>query len=138
MFGTKNDMSTFGKWTEADVAKFNARALSEDARDNQGFQALCQDEAELHIEIIAELKRRGSYFVHSRMDRATTQAKGVPDFIIAIPGKLDVPPRTLWIEAKGRKTKITPEQAGALAWLDRDGHETAVVRSLAEFLEAIK
>lgn len=94
-------------------------------------------EADLHDQIEKELRRLGYYYVHSRMDRATTQHKGVVDFIIAVPGKLDTPPRTLWLEAKGKRTKITPEQLGALAWLDRDGHETAIVRSLPEFLAVI-
>lgn len=128
-------MSTFGKWTEADVALREARLKAgKEPASGEGVER----ESDLHDGIERELKRLGWYYVHSRMDRATTQAKGVPDFIIAVPGKLDVAPRTLWIEAKAKKGKLTPEQAGALAWLDRDGHETAVCRSLAEFLEAIK
>lgn len=95
------------------------------------------DESKLHEQIIAELNRRRYYFVHSRMDRATTQARGVPDFIIAIPGTLNTRPRTLWVEAKRKGGKLTPEQAGALAWLDRDGHETSIVYSLTGLLKAI-
>lgn len=116
----------------AHEAKLKARTL--DAPAGEG----CADESKLHDQIIAELNRRRYYFVHSRMDRATTQRKGVPDFIVAIPGTLNTTPRTLWVEAKRKGGKLTPEQAGALAWLDRDGHETAVVYSLDGFLKAIE
>lgn len=119
--------------TMADFIAWQARRAPKAAPTGEGVER----EADLHDQIERELKRRSWYYVHSRMDRATTQRKGVVDFIIAVPGKLDVAPRTLWLEAKGKRTKITPEQIGALAWLDRDGHETAIVRSLPEFLAVI-
>lgn len=42
-------------------------------------------EAELHEQIEAYCKSKGWLAVHSRMDRATTQAPGVTDFIIFTP-----------------------------------------------------
>ena len=90
------------------------------------------NEGGLHDMIEAELKRRGWYYIHSRMDRKTTTAKGVPDFVIAGPDF-----QTYWIEAKGAKTKITPEQQGAVDWLVKLGHKAAFVRSFSEFLSAI-
>ena len=86
-------------------------------------------EASLHDQIAAELKRRQWYFVHSRTDRATTQAKGVPDFIIARPDGV-----TLWLEIKLPKGKLTPEQAGTIHWLRRLGHRAEVIYSFEEFL----
>lgn len=136
----------FTNWSAADVAKYNARVRHGDEEDEAKYQDRhaprpVKHESDLHDDIEKELKRRGWYYVHSRMDRATTQAKGVPDFIVAVPLQRGVAcghSRTLWIEAKGANGKLTPEQAGALAWLDRDGHETAIVRSLEEFLALIQ
>lgn len=89
-------------------------------------------EGELHEKILAECNRRGWYVVHSRMDQATTQSKGVLDFIIAADRG-----RVLWVEAKTKKSKPTTEQAGTLFWLARLGHRCTVVRSMAEFLDFI-
>lgn len=85
------------------------------------------DEGAFHERIMAYLKGIGVRgIVHSRMDQATTQARGVPDFLFAIDG---VP---LALEAKVRNRKPTPEQLGWLAALRLDGWHTAVVRSMAD------
>jgi len=67
------------------------------------------------------------------MDRATTNAVGVPDFIIALPGG-----QAIWIEAKSKKGKLTPAQNGVRIALNSLGHRWSCVRSFSEFLEAIK
>ncbi len=100
-------------------------------------QSACPDavehESDLHTQIEDELKRRGWYYVHSRMDKPSTVAVGVPDFCIAADGG-----RAFFIEAKGRRTKVTPKQAGALLMLGNLGHKAALVRSFTEFLEVVK
>lgn len=89
-------------------------------------------EADLHSLIVAELKARRLYFVHSRMDKAHTNGIGTTDFIIALPeGK------TLWVEAKTPKGKLSREQAGVALLLQIAGHRHAVVRSHAEFINAL-
>lgn len=89
-------------------------------------------EAALHDQIATEIKRRGWYYVRSRMDRRTTTQRGVPDFIIAADEG-----RVFWIEAKTPKGKLRPEQIGAIKWLEICGHKAHVVRSIEDFLKVI-
>lgn len=90
-------------------------------------------EADLHDQILAECKRRGWLAVHSRMDRATTNAAGVADFIIyASLG------RVFTIEAKTKLGKLSPAQLAFAAHLKYNGHQCHVVRSFEEFLQAVK
>jgi hypothetical protein len=67
------------------------------------------------------------------MDRKTTQAPGVPDFIIALEDG-----RTLWVEAKAKGGKLRPEQAAWLSGLRSLGHVAAAVWSFDEFLQVVK
>lgn len=90
------------------------------------------DEAALHNQILDECARRGWIAVHSRMDRATTTAKGVCDFlIIRDSGKV------LLVECKSKTGKLTIEQQGFIAWCYKLQHTVHVVRSFQEFLEII-
>lgn len=121
----------FARTTMAEVQAHNARVAGQKhppARLGEGVER----EADLHDQIEKECRHRGWPFVHSRMDRRTTVAVGVVDFVIAADNG-----RTFWIEAKGAKTKVTREQAATIHWLQNLGHTAAVVRSLAEFLAAI-
>lgn len=100
-------------------------------------------ESDLHDQIEAELKRRRWYYVHSRTDRKTTQAKGCPDFIIATgaeatSGGYKRSPRTYWIEVKKRGGKLSPEQNVVQHVLTALEHHHAVVYSFQEFLDIIK
>ena len=68
------------------------------------------------------------------MDRATTfTLPGVPDFVIAMDHGWVV-----WIEAKSRTGKQTTEQRGFEMMLTNKGHNYYVVRSMSEFLEAVR
>lgn len=89
-------------------------------------------ESDLHDQIEAELKRRRYYYVHSRMDRPTTQQLGVADFIIATPNG-----RTLWVEAKRKGGKLTKEQTVTKHCLMALGHSYATVFNFQEFLDFI-
>lgn len=89
-------------------------------------------ESELHDEIIQYCKSRGWFNVHSRMDRASTQAKGIPDFLIAMPHGV-----TWWIECKSKGGKPTKEQQDVHAFLHHLGHRYALVYSFQEFLTAV-
>ena len=90
-------------------------------------------EKDLHIAIILECRRMGFAFVHSRMDRATTQSKGVPDFIIALPeGK------TIWIECKSKSGKKSPEQMAFDYHLRKLEHRSYEVRSLDDFTSILR
>jgi hypothetical protein len=91
------------------------------------------DEGSLHDQILAECRLRLWPVSHSRMDMATTQGKGTPDFCIAADGG-----RTFWVECKTAKGKLSPEQLGWQMLLERNGHHYSVIRSFSEFLELIK
>ena len=90
-------------------------------------------EGDLHEKIEAECRRRGWCYVHSRMDRRTTTACGVPDFVVYGDGG-----RMWTFEAKSRSGKLSTEQRGFMAMAERLGHRIHVVRSLREFLEIVR
>ena len=90
-------------------------------------------EKELHAQIICECLRHDWYVVRSAFHKPSTTGAGVPDFIIALPGA-----RTLWVECKVAKKKLSPEQESVGNWLVKDGHEFYTVRSLFEFRQAAK
>lgn len=86
-------------------------------------------ESDLHDEIIQLCKRRGWFYVHSRMDKRTTQAVGVPDFIIAADGG-----RTFWIECKAKGNKPTNEQLATITFLKAKGHAAAICYNMADVM----
>ena len=88
------------------------------------------DERQLHVAIAAYCRRADLPFIHSRMDRPTSIACGAPDFVIAMPGG-----KTLWLECKTAKGKLTTEQNAWLHWLKGKGHEAHVVRSMRQFMD---
>lgn len=57
-----------------------------------------------HIDMENWLHQHDLFKVHSRMDRATTNEKGIPDFVIGIRGRL------VAIELKQPGNRLTPEQ----------------------------
>ena len=89
-------------------------------------------EGDLHDEIEATLKFKRWYYVHSRMDRATTSRAGTPDFIIAAPGGV-----TYWIECKRKGGKLSVDQNITRHILGALGHKFALVFSLQDFLNVI-
>lgn len=88
-----------------------------------------KDERVFHGAIMGYLRLMGvKGVVHSRMDRKSTQACGVPDFLFAIKGQ------AVAIEAKVAGRQPTPEQIGWLEALRQDGWLTTVVRSLDDVI----
>jgi hypothetical protein len=109
------------------------------ASPNQSAGEPVERESDLHDQIEAELKRRRWYYVHSRMDRATTTQLGVTDFIIAAPPTGNVgQPRTFWVECKREGEKLNKEQTVTKHVLLALGHKHFVVFSFEEFLDQIK
>ena len=101
-------------------------------RQNNGERIGCEDESELHRQIIDECARRGWLVFHGPMAHRTYRVPGEPDFIILADGG-----EKLLIEAKTRKGKLSTDQLGIQAWARKLGHEIKVVRSIGEFLEAL-
>ncbi|MDE2105165.1 MAG: VRR-NUC domain-containing protein [Patescibacteria group bacterium] len=106
------------------------------ARRNHSVPSLAEPvahESDLHDQIIAECKRRGWKYVHSRMDRKTTVGEGVCDFIIYADGG-----KMFHVECKALKGKLSMEQLAFIAWVEKLGHKVHVVTSFGEFLEVAK
>jgi len=91
-----------------------------------------EKESDLHDDIIGLCRANGWYYVHSRMDRATTQAKGVSDFVIALDDGL-----TVWIEAKAKRGKVTTEQLATISHLKKLGHAAGIAYNTANVVDLI-
>lgn len=89
-------------------------------------------EEDLHDKIEAECRRRGWVVVHSRMDRATTTACGVCDFIVFAERGV-----VILMECKSRAGKLTTAQLAFMAAMRKNGHTVHTVRSFSEFLAIV-
>lgn len=108
-------------------------------------------EADLHDDIIAECRRRGWLYWHSRMDRRSTSTVGMPDFVILGQSELGsfgpvnetglapvFGPAVWFVEVKTRLGKLTTAQQSNRAHAAKLGHKIHVVRTMGEFMEAVK
>lgn len=86
-------------------------------------------ERELHDQIEQWLRMKGvRCIVHSRMDKKTTQKKGVPDFLFVMRGN------AFAIEVKVGNNQLTKEQEAWLVDAAVDGWICRVVRSLDQLI----
>ncbi len=91
-----------------------------------------EPESALHYAILDHCRGKGWLCIHSRLDKRTTTAVGMADFVI-------VAPQAVWfIEAKRPGQKLRPEQLAFRAHILKLGWPHATVHSMAEFLEAVK
>lgn len=139
-------MNPFAKWSPLQVAEFNAKnrpkietavSLLAKAGEAKRLKSTTQmlkanrsakSEADIQGEIENFLKSLGTscWFTRSRMDRATTQRVGIPDFVClyrAVP---------FVIECKRPGCKETREQAGELLWFKLAGGHAKICHSLDE------
>ena len=89
-------------------------------------------ESDLHDAIYDYCTSRGWLPIHGRMDVRSTITKGAPDFIILSEGSI------FFVECKTKSGKCSEDQLAFHAHARRLGHTVHIVRSLSEFLEAIK
>ena len=92
-----------------------------------------QREADIHDQIEDHCRSKGWYPIHSRMDRATTQRKGIADFIIIAPGGV-----VFFVEVKRPGGKPTPEQLQFAAICKRHGQLYALVYSYEDYLAFVE
>jgi len=96
---------------------------SKEAADKQEAKS----ERELHDQLIAYLHHRGvQEIIHSRMDKRTTNRRGLADICFAFHG---VP---VAFEAKTKEGRVSIEQQQCGVRMLKDGWRWAIVRSLAE------
>ena len=119
--------------TTAEYEMMRARTLTAIGKLKPEDAVAPDRESKLHDQIEAELKLRRWYFVHSRMDRASTQQAGVVDFIIAAPHGI-----TYWVECKKRGNKLSKEQNITRHILNALSHRYATVYSFEESLKFLK
>lgn len=91
----------------------------------------CDDEGELHAQIIQECKRRGWLPFHGSMAHKSRRTPGEADFTILVPGSV------IFIECKTRTGKQSPDQLAVSAMAARLGHTIHIVRSFPEFISLI-
>ena len=118
------------RMTQLEVDAFNAKHNKPPSAPTDTDAIAAGKEAELHQHIINELHRRRWLYIHSRMDRATTTAKGVPDFTIFKPGG-----DTLFLEAKTKTGKQSTEQRAFENAAKASGYQYSIVRSLRGAIE---
>lgn len=87
-------------------------------------------EADLHLKILAECRRRGWIALHGSMAHRTHRTIGEPDFVIMADAG-----RVLFVEAKVKGGKVSPEQQAFKAWAEKLGHTVNIVWSFDEFLK---
>lgn len=89
-------------------------------------------ESDLHNDIAAYCRSKGWVVVSSRFGKPSMNKAGVADFIIFASNG-----RVIVAEAKTRTGKQSSEQKGFQMMLEINGHRYHLVRSMADFLEAI-
>ena len=133
-------MNPFRHWTQHDVGQFNAKTAKQSTPGEQtptptGSTAGATPasgsplsyESDLHDYILDFWHARGWLDIHSRMDRKTTTAKGVSDFILVCPAFV------AFVECKRKGKEPTKEQLAFLAHVKKMGWPNAVVYSQEEF-----
>lgn len=92
-------------------------------------------EKKLHREIMDHCNHQWPRwkYVHSRLDKATRNDPGVPDFVLFLPRK-----KVLLVEAKRPGEKITPAQRDWHVESKMNGHPVHIVHTLLEFFQAVE
>lgn len=144
----------FASWSQVQVNEFNAKnrpkietavtllAKADEQRRLKKTTTMVKankstkSESDIQAEIEAYLKSLGTscWFTRSRMDKATTQRVGIPDFVCLYRGVPFV------IECKRPGCKETREQAGEMLWFKLAGGHAKICYSLTdakEFVETI-
>ena len=109
-----------------------ARGMDDPPKDEQS-PYLAGHELDFHEDILAYCRGRGWIALHGSMAEATHRNEGEWDFVIVAEEG-----RVFLIECKTATGKLTQAQAGMKAWAEKLGHAPKVVRSFAEFLEAVR
>ncbi len=122
----------YGNWTELDVLIRNQKVAGREPEKTTTTGPGQDLESDLHDSILEYCRGRGWLAIHSRMDKKTTTALGVSDFIIVTHNTV------LFVEAKRKGNKPTPKQRGFLMAIEVLGWPQAVVYSMGEFLAFLR
>ncbi len=100
---------------------------------------LNQTEREVHKDIANYLRQHDVWFSHSRMDRKTTQALGVPDFVfcyVSVENMVALVPTAVEVKVGGRK--LTSEQESARMLMLSNGWTYHIVANVTQLMEIVK
>jgi hypothetical protein len=120
------------RWTPEQLADYLARRGKAGAPERLAPAAEADDGPEwrLQREIETWCRERGLYVFHDRS--RSRNAPGHPDLVIALPRA-----RTLWLELKSRRGRLTSDQKRVAQRLRSCGHQWAVIKSFNDFLELV-
>lgn len=123
------------RWTTAQLADYEARRRVANPNVLVKDATPVAHEKELHEQIIAwcDLQWPKVKYRHSRMDKATREELGTEDFTLFLAGG-----KTLHVEAKNNRGKLTPEQQAWKAQMEMLGHQVWTVRSFEDFLALVR
>lgn len=122
------------RWSETDLRIYEQtrNMKSPTFVQESNAKADVKAEKELHRQIEQFLRLKGvRAIVHSRMDRKTTQAKGVPDFLFCWKGKPTA------MELKTGNNTLSDEQVKWIGEMYDDGWKVGVVRSLDDCIKLL-
>lgn len=135
------------RWTPEQLEEYQARRATQGCRVNHtGYVPLLAHsreitrtddrkadqgkESDLQAKIERYCRDHGFYFFH---DRSREQnAKGFPDLVIAMPAG-----RVVWLELKGPRGRLRPEQKQVRLMLLALGQEWYEIRSYRQFVEVV-
>jgi hypothetical protein len=117
------------RWTPEQLSDYLARrGLTETPEFLAAGPADDGPEWRLQREIEAWCRERGLYLFHDKS--RSRNAPGHPDLVVAASrGK------TLWLELKSRRGRMTADQKRVAQLLQACGHEFHLIRSFSQFLE---
>lgn len=110
-------------------AKFDEHGRRRESSVASKVSNECENESQLHDDIIEFCKSKGWIALHSRMDKRTTRIKGEFDFTCILPNGI-----VIFCECKTRLGKLSPEQNALIFWMDHLGHKVHVITEVAQFV----
>lgn len=99
----------------------------------KGMKIPQEPEKEIHRKIAKWCKDYAMQAFHGAMHKRSGRTPGEPDFIIQLPGG-----KTLYVEVKTEKGKLSIEQECVIAHAWQLGHTIHVVRKFEEFHDLVK
>ncbi len=113
-------------WSKFDLLAYESRLRSN--KDRLEVLDACENEAELHQQILDECRRMGWMVFHGSMAHRTFRVPGEPDLLIFRDSG-----RLLMVECKTRTGKLSTDQQTIHTWALKLGHQIHTVRSIEEF-----
>lgn len=129
------------RMTEQELAAYNMRqhmrSLTPQQRQALDDNVADEAESELHEQFSQYLRYKSIPFIHSRMDRKATIARGIEDFACAVKGNDG---KALWvaIEMKVAGRQLSAEQEVRKQEILHAGGRYVVARSLAAAIAEIQ